>query len=67
MKHELNVVVLDKGKKDEVSVGYVFDVYLGSTYRGRLRVTDVQATMYTGTILCEKNEIAKGDSASTRL
>jgi hypothetical protein len=67
VKRDLKLVVLDKGRKYEVKVGYVFDVYLGSTYKGRVRVQDVQEDTSTGVILSEMNPIAPGDSATTSL
>ena len=67
VNQKLGLVVLDKGKRDGVQIGYVFDVYLGSTYRGQVRVTDARERMSSGIILSEKSPIARGDSASTML
>ena len=67
VKRDLKIVVLNKGKKDEVKVGYIFDVYLGSTYKGQVRVQDVQENTCTGLILNEMNPIELGDSATTSL
>jgi hypothetical protein len=67
VKRDLNLVVLNKGKKDDVKVGYVFDVYLGSTYKGQVRIQDVQEGMSSGLIINEVNPIARGDSATTSL
>jgi|SRR5688572_11048274 len=61
------LVVLDKGQNDGVKVGYVFDVYLASTYKGQVRIQDVQESTSTGMILNEMNAIASGDSATTGL
>lgn len=67
VKTDLDLVVLDKGERDGVKVGFVFDLYLGSTYKGLVRITDVGERMSTGTILHQKNPIARGDSATTSL
>ena len=67
VKRDLNLVVLDKGKRDDVVVGFVFDVYSGAKYKGQVRITDVQERMCSGTILSEPSPIAPGDSATTGL
>ena len=63
----LELVVLDKGKLDGVKVGYVFDLYHGSTYKGQVRVQDVLNSTCSAKILSEKSEIAAGDNATTQL
>jgi|SRR6185436_10524837 len=62
-------VILDKGERDGVKADYVFDVYRGSTYKGQVRIQDVQAATSTGLILHEfrKSPMASGDSATTQL
>ena len=60
-------MILNKGKKDEVKAGYVFDIYRGSQYKGQVRITDVQEGMSSGLILREMNAIGRGDSATTSL
>jgi len=63
----LGSIVLDKGLSDGVRVGNTFDVFLGSQYKGMVRVESVQDATCTARILFEKGEIASGDSASTML
>ena len=67
VKKDLKLVILNKGKKDDVKVGYVFDIYRGSQYKGQVRIQDVQDSMASGTILNEKTAIGRGDSATTSL
>lgn len=64
---EARLVVLDKGRRDDVVVGTRFDVTLGSTYKGQVRVEVVRETTCTARILGERNEMASGDSATTML
>jgi prefoldin subunit 5 len=67
VKKDLKLVILNKGKKDDVKVGYVFDVYRGSQYKGQVRIQDVQEGMSSALILREKDAIGRGDSATTIL
>jgi hypothetical protein len=67
VKPELDLVLLDKGEKDGVKKGYHFVLYRGSTYKGEIRIQDVQESMSTGLILNEMNPIARGDAATTQL
>ena len=67
VKKDLKLVILNKGKKDDVKVGYVFDIYRGSQYKGQVRIQDVQEGMSSGVILNEKDPIGRGDSATTSL
>lgn len=60
-------VVLDKGERDGVRPGFEFTVFLGSTYKGYVRIQDVQEATSSGSILGMANPIAKGDSATTQL
>ncbi|HEX6884128.1 MAG TPA: hypothetical protein VF530_12180 [Planctomycetota bacterium] len=64
---ELKLVIINKGKKDKVEVGYVFDIYRGSQYKGQVRINDVQEGISSGLILQEKAAIGRGDSATTTL
>jgi len=64
---DLKLVIINKGKKDEVKVGYVFDIYRGSQYKGQVRINDVQEGISSGLILHEKAAIGRGDSATTTL
>lgn len=67
VKSDLKLVILNKGKKDEVKVGYVFDIYRGSQYKGQVRIQDVQEGISSGLILHQKDSIGRGDSATTAL
>jgi len=67
IKKDLKIVIINKGKKDDVKVGYVFDIYRGSQYKGQVRIQDVQEGMASGVILNEKDAITRGDSATTSL
>jgi prefoldin subunit 5 len=67
VKKDLKLVVLNKGQKDDVKVGYVFDIYRGSQYKGQVRITDVRETISSGVISIEKAAIGQGDSATTTL
>jgi len=67
VNRDLKLVVLNKGRADEVKPGYTFDIYRGSTYKGQIRIQDVQENMSSGLILNEKNAISTGDSATTTL
>ena len=60
-------IFLDKGARDGVQVGFVFDVYSGSTYKGQVRVTEVEVSAAFAEILSQKNPFAPGDSATTQL
>jgi chromosome segregation ATPase len=64
---DLKLVILNKGKKDDVKIGYVFDIYRGSQYKGQVRIQDVQEGIASGLILSEKSAIGRGDSATTSL
>jgi len=66
---DLNLVVINKGRKHDVGIGYVFTVYRGDQYVGDLRIDSVQdeiagGSPVPGTLL---TSIRKGDSASTRI
>jgi len=67
VKRADSVVAFDKGSHDGVKVGFVFDVYLGPTYRGMVRVTEVKETTCSGVILSERSTIMPGDAATTGL
>jgi len=64
---DLQVVLLDRGARDLVELGYVFDVFRGRKYKGRVRITEVLESTSSGEILHETNPMEKGDSATTRL
>jgi hypothetical protein len=67
VNRDLLLVVLNKGKKDDVKTGYTFSIYKGTQYKGQVRIQDVQDTMSSGVITAEKKPIEKGDSATTNL
>lgn len=61
-------IVIDLGKKDSVQVGYTYDVYNGSTYKGKIRVETVnQSKSGASVMLAGSAPIAAGDRVSTRL
>ncbi len=63
------LVMLNVGKEQNVKRGYTFDIYRGATYKGQVRVEDVQDAICSAVIIREKEgtKIAQGDSASTNL
>jgi hypothetical protein len=67
VRPELGLVILNKGERDGVKKDYVFDVYRWSTYKGQVRIQDVQEGESTGLILNEMNPIGRGDAATTSL
>ena len=66
---EPGVVLINRGKADNVQRGYSFDVYSGSTYKGRVRVVNVHENTCSAVIekLYEGRTISQGDSASTQI
>jgi cell shape-determining protein MreC len=60
-------ILLDKGTRDGVELGFVFSVYSGKTYKGQVRVTEVDDSTSFAAIRSQKNPIAPGDSAATHL
>jgi cell shape-determining protein MreC len=62
-----NRVLLDKGARDGVALGFVFDVYSGKVYKGQVRVTEVDDSTSFAEIRTQKNPFAPGDSATTQL
>jgi len=67
VNRQLGQVVLDKGLRDGMRAGYVFDVYLDAEFKGIVRVEEVQETMSSARIVSEKREMSPGDSATTDL
>jgi hypothetical protein len=61
------LVILDKGQRDGVKVGYVFDVFLNRLYKGHIVIQDVQQTTCAGVVKNEMSPFEKGDSATTSL
>jgi hypothetical protein len=64
---ERNRVLLDKGARDGVELGFLFDVYSGKTYKGQVRVTEVDDSTAFAEIRTQKNPFAPGDDATTQL
>ena len=64
---ELHFVVLDKGARDGVKTGYTFEIYRGQTYKGQVRVQDVQEDRCSALVISARNAMVQGDSATTRL
>jgi uncharacterized protein (DUF3084 family) len=66
---EPGLVMINAGSSKGVKRGYVFDVYSGSNYKGRVRVDFVHPDVSSGQIvyLAQNQQIAQGDSATTRL
>lgn len=68
LSHEIDpgLVVLNVGKNRGVKRGWTFQIYDGGTYKGEVRVDNVDETMCSAIITLD-NGIAQGDSANTRL
>ena len=61
-------IVIDLGKKDSVQVGFTYDVFNGSTYKGKIRVETVnQSKSGASVMLAGSAPIAAGDRVATRL
>lgn len=65
----LDLVRIDRGSTHGVMRGYIFDLYRGNQYKGRVRVETVQEDRCTAVVLrvFEGRTIEPGDSASTRI
>ena len=63
------LVSINKGSNDGVLRGFVFDIYNGAQYKGRVRVETVQGDMCTAVILktYEGRSIEQGDNAATHI
>lgn len=63
------VVLINRGKADNVRLGYTFDIYKDKQYKGRVRVTNVHENTCSAVIekLFEGRTISQGDSASTNI
>jgi len=59
--------VVDRGREQGVKVGTTFEVYSGSTYKGRVEVTDVKPSTCVGKVILESHSMSPGDSATTDL
>lgn len=61
-------VVIDLGSANQVARGYTFDVFNGSTYKGKIRVETVNQSKSAGSVmLAGTAPIAAGDRVATRL
>lgn len=61
-------VVINIGKKDGVKIGYTFDVYNGSAYKGRIKVQTVNESKSAATLEVKGTAgLAAGDRIATRL
>lgn len=67
VESDLKFVALNKGKKDGIEPGFVFNIYRGSTFKGLVKIQDVREETSTGLIVYEKNPIVEDDSAATVL
>ena len=67
--NEEKLVVLSKGKDDEVKAGFEFTVYRGEKFIGKVQVIKVYPNLSGAKILFTKDdaEIQRGDEASTRV
>ncbi|QDU85951.1 hypothetical protein Pla163_30980 [Planctomycetes bacterium Pla163] len=68
LSHDINpgLVVLNVGKNRDVKRGMTFQIYRDGTYKGEVRVDNVDETMCSALIVLD-NGITQGDSANTRL
>ena len=48
-------------------IGYLFNVFLHSEFKGMVRVEEVQDTTSSARILSERHEMSRGDSATMDL
>ena len=61
-------VVVNLGKDNNVQPGYTYDVFNGSTYKGRIYVHSVNQTKSAATVVLDGNgAINAGDRVTTRL
>lgn len=61
-------VVIDLGSANKVQLGYTFDVFNGSTYKGKIRVETVNQSKSAASVtLAGTAPIAAGDRVATRL
>lgn len=61
-------VVINLGKRDSVQPGYTYDVYNGSTYKGKIYVHNVNESKSAATLELSGNAVvAQGDRVVTRL
>lgn len=63
------LVMLNVGSDNEVQRGFTFEIFRGSTYKGKVRVENVQGKFCSAVIIDAKagTTIAQGDRAATNL
>jgi hypothetical protein len=63
------LVMLNVGSDNDVQRGFTFEIYRGSTYKGKVRVENVQGKYCSAVIIDAKagTTIAQGDRAATNL
>lgn len=63
------LVILNVGSEQNVSRGMTFSVYRGGTYKGQVRIQNVQAKQSSALVILpvKGQKIAQGDSATTRI
>jgi hypothetical protein len=65
--NQYNFVILDKGSRDGVKTGFVFDVHRGGQWLGQVRVDKVYDDYSTAKIIEKAGEMRRFDQASTYL
>jgi hypothetical protein len=61
-------VVIDLGSKDELRMGFTFDVFNGSTYKGKIRVETINQSKAGASVMLKGSApITAGDRIATRL
>jgi hypothetical protein len=65
--NQYNFVILDKGTRDGVKTGFVFDVHRGGEWLGQVRVDKVYDDYSTAKIIEKAGEMRRFDQASTYL
>lgn len=60
-------VTLDRGADAGVGVGFVFEVFQASTYRGRVIVEELRPARSLARVLFSRGTMVAGDEASTQL
>ncbi len=65
----LDLIRIDRGSTHGVKRGFIFEIYRGAQYKGRVRVETVEDDRCTAVVLktYEGRAIRPGDSASTRI
>lgn len=65
----LDLVRIDRGSTHGVKRGFIFEIYRGAQYKGRVRVETVEEDRCTAVVLktFEDRAIRPGDSVSTRI